>query len=246
MFFRPARYNNTMKTHLSFLLLGSLLYGATPSHAVVLYEHDFQSAVGSEWSHATRQDTPTPYWFGPRTFLGEFGNETVSLNLAGLASHSSLLLEFDLYLIRSWDGSSIGTAFDYGNDSFKVSIGDGPVLLDETFANGNPAGQSYGPLALNPYHTGSAEQYSLGYWFQDGIQQNGQVMDSVYRMSFQFASQADQLTLNFTGYGLQGIDDESWGLDNVRVSAVPEPDAAAMLGLGLLALAWRIRRSRKG
>ena len=78
--------------------------------------------------------------------------------------------------------------------------------------------------------------------FNDGIQQSAQVMDSVYRLSFLFNHQADLATLNFTGYGLQGPDDESWGLDNVRVSAVPEPGVASLLGAGLLALAWSARR----
>jgi hypothetical protein len=224
------------------LLLAPLLFHATASHAVVAYENDFQSAVGSAWSHTTRQDAPTPYPFGPRSFLGEFGNDTVSLNLLGLAPHDSVLLEFDLYLIRSWDGSSAGTTFDYGNDAFKVAVGGGPVLLDKTFSNGNPAGQSFGPLPNNPYYTGAAETYSLGYVFADGIQQTSQVMDSVYRLSFAFAHDADQLTLNFSGYGLQSLNDESWGLDNVRVSAVPEPGVAPLLALGVLTLAWRTRK----
>ena len=228
-----------------FLPLVPLLAHAGAAHATAIYEQDFQSPVGAEWSSTSRQDAPTPYPFGPRSFLGEFGNETVSLNLSGLVPHDSVRLEFDLYLIRSWDGSSSGTAFDYGNDAFKVSVAGGPVLLDKTFSNGNPAGQSYGPLALNPAFTGAAETYSLGYVFYDGIQQTSQVMDSVYRMSFLFASNADQLTLNFTGYGLQGLADESWGLDNVRVSAVPEPETASMMGLGLLALAWRTRRRQQ-
>jgi hypothetical protein len=233
-----------MKTRLSssLPLLALLLCHAAPSHAMVVYENDFQTAAGGEWSQTTRQNTPTPYPFGPRTFLGEFGNDTVSLSLSGLTPHDSLLLEFDLYLIRSWDGSSAGTTYDYGNDAFRVAVDGGPVLLDETFANGNPAGQSYGPLALNPYHTGAAETYSLGYVFVDGIQHTAQVMDSVYRMSFLVPHSAGQATFNFSGYGLQGIEDESWGLDNVRVSVVPEPAIAPMLALGVLALAWRARR----
>ena len=231
-----------MKKRALLLSFVPLLMQAATAHAVVVYQHDFQSAVGTEWSHNSRQDTPTPYYFGPRSFLGEFGNETVSLSLSGLSPYNSVLLEFDLYLIRSWDGSSTGTTYDYGNDAFKVSVAGGPVLLDETFANGNPAGQSYGPSPLNPYHTGATETYSLGYVFHDGIQQTSQVMDSVYRLSFMFASNADLLTLDFTGYGLQGIEDESWGLDNVRVSAVPEPGVAATMALGALALAWRTRR----
>ena len=85
-----------------------------------------------------------------------------------LGAHSGVQLDFDLYLIRSWDGSSAGTAYDYGNDAFKVSVGGGPVLLDKTFSNGNPAGQTFGPAALNPAFTGAAETYSLGYVFVDG------------------------------------------------------------------------------
>lgn len=236
-----------MKKNLLTAILpaATLLLSSAPAHAIVLYEHDFQSAVGAEWSHAVRTDAPTPYPFSARTFLGEFGNQTVSLTLSGMSAYSSLVLDFDLYLIRSWDGSSAGTAVDYGNDAFKVTLGNGVVLLDETFSNGNPAGQSYGPLALNTYHTGAAETYSLGYVFHDGIQQTSQVMDSVYHLNFAFANTSDLLTVNFTGYGLQGLDDESWGLDNVRVSAVPEANSATLLGLGLFTLVWHMRRRKR-
>lgn len=225
-----------------YLLFTALLLNATASQAAVLYENDFQTAAGSEWSQTTLQNAPTPYSFGPRSFLGEFGNDTVSLNLSGLTPHDSLLLTFDLYLIRTWDGSSSGTTFDYGNDSFKVSVGNGPVLLDKTFSNGNPAGQSFGPAAINPQFTGAAETYSLGYVVPGSILAEPQVMDSVYRMSFAFAHNTDLLTLNFSGYGLQSLGDESWGLDNVQVSMIPEPGIAPMLAFGLLTLAWHVRR----
>jgi len=226
------------------LLFTACLLPATASHAAVIYENDFQTAVGSEWTHTTLQNTPTPYPFGARSFLGEFSNDTVSLNLSSLSQHNTIHLQFDLYLIRSWDGSSTGTAIDYGNDIFKLAIGNGTVLLEDTFSNGNPAGQSFGSAANNPYHAGAAEAYSLGYTFYDGIQQSGQVMDSVYRFNFEFTHSASLLTLNFSGNGLQSIDDESWGLDNVRVSAVPEPATAPLLGLGILALGWHLRQRR--
>ncbi len=67
-------------------------------------------------------------------------------------------------------------------------------------------------------------------------------MDSVYTLSYTFAHNTDLLTLDFSGYGLQTLDDESWGLDNVRVSMVPEPGVVPMFALGMLALAWRVRR----
>lgn len=222
--------------------LGLLWLGSSPAYALTVYQNDFQSTVGSEWSHTLTQDTPTPYPFGARSFLGEFGNENVSLSLSNLAAHSSVLLEFDLYLIRSWDGSSAGTEFDYGDDHFKVAVNGGTTLLDETFSNGNPAGQSFGPQASNPTFTGASETYSLGYVFYDGIQQSSQVMDSVYRLSFSFAHSGDTLALDFSGYGLQGPEDESWGLDNVHVSVVPEPAALPMLAAGLALVGWAVRR----
>lgn len=222
--------------------LGWLLLGSASAYAVTVYENDFQSAVGSEWSHTLTQNTPTPYPLGERSFLGEFGNEQVSLSLSNLGAHSNVLLEFDLYLIRSWDGSSAGTAYNYGDDHFKLAVAGGPTLLDATFSNGNPAGQSFGPLANNPYYTGAAETYSLGFVFNDGTLQTSQVMDSVYRLSFSFAHDSDMLAFNFSGYGLQEIEDESWGLDNVRVSMVPEPTTLPMLGAGLALVAWVARK----
>ena len=231
-----------MQVPAPYLLFTALMLNATASQAVVVYANDFQLAAGNEWSHATLQSAPTPYAFGSRSFLGEFGNDTVSLSLSGLAPHNALTLSFDLYLIRTWDGSSSGTAFDFGNDSFKVAVGNGPVLLDKTFSNGNPAGQSFGPAAINPQFTGAAETYSLGYVVPDSILAKPQVMDSVYKLSYSFAHTTDQLTLDFSGYGLQAMGDESWGLDNVQVSMVPEADVAPMLALGMLALAWRVRR----
>jgi hypothetical protein len=52
--------------------------------------------------------------------------------------------------------------------------------------------------------------------------------------------------LNFGASGLQGIGDESWGLDNVQVqvSAVPVPAAVWLFGSGLIGLAAVARRKK--
>lgn len=227
---------------------------ALPASATVFYRNDFQSPVGSEWSRTETEDAPTAYWFGPRSFLGQFGNDTVTLSLNGLGGHDGVTLEFDLYLLRSWDGSSGGASlYDYGNDVFRTAVQGGPVLLEETFSNGNPAGQTFGPAASNPAYTGASETYSLGYVFDDGILGVSQVMDAVYRFSFSFAHTDGQLALDFGGSGLQGLDDESWGLDNVRVSlhatpiaaaAMPAPAVVPLLGAGFVGLLWA-RRGRR-
>jgi len=67
----------------------------------MFYFNNFEGAVGSEWSNTSTDITPVK----ARRFLGQFGNETVSLALAGLPSHEYLTVSFDLFLIRSWDGN---------------------------------------------------------------------------------------------------------------------------------------------
>lgn len=45
--------------------------------------------------------------------------------------------------------------------------------------------------------------------------------DTVYRLRFTFPHSDSSVQFNFSGIGLQEIEDESWGLDNVRVRVSP-------------------------
>ncbi len=170
----------------------------------VIYFNDFQTAAGAAWSNQTIGTTPT----GGRKFLGEFGNNTVSLNL-NTQANSTVTLEFDLFILKSWDGN----ATSIGPDNFKVDIAGGQTLLNATFSNFQNVGQSYGNGAGR---TGAIENNTLGYDLNGGV-------DSVYRLQYTFQAPSNNLTINFTGYGLQEIADESWGLDNVKVSSNSSP-----------------------
>jgi hypothetical protein len=198
-----------------------------------VYSNTFESAAGSEWSKTTLSATPSG-----RRFLGEFNNETVRLGLANLPSHGRVQVEFDLYLIRSWDGNMMNTpaslrelyaqvapqsaaALDgiIGPDEWQLQA-DGHTLLHTTFANWqDPRFRQAYPGAYpggdNPPRTGAAENNTLGYSFITVSN-----MDAVYHLTFTMPHAASTLALDFAAMGLQSIDDESWGLDNVQVSII--------------------------
>jgi hypothetical protein len=139
-------------------------------------------------------------------------DETVRLSLEHLASHRTVTVAFDLYILKSWDGNSP----QYGPDRFRLSAGGGPTLIDTTFSN-NPKVDTDGsfqdyPRAGSAPWTGAFSTGALGY--------NNFFKESVYHLKFTFAHAADSLQLDFSSslFEGKGTDDESWGLDNVRVS----------------------------
>ena len=173
----------------------------------VLYFNNFESNSLTGWSNQTRSTTPV----GSRGFLGEFGNDTVSLTLNNAAlANSTVILDFDLFILKTWDGNGNNGA---GPDYFTVTTSGGQTLLNTTFGYGTQ--QSYPSSAgagSYPGGTGAVENNTLGYSYSSG--------DSVYHLTYIFTNVTSALTLNFAGSNLQGVSDESWGLDNVKVATV--------------------------
>ena len=174
-----------------------------------LYTADFNTAVGPEWSTSLTEQAPNG-----QIFLGQFGNGAVSLTLSSLPEHARATVSFDLFIIRSWDGSGI-----WGPDIWQLSVTDGPTLLRTTFSNADESEpsrrQAYPdvyPGADHPGRTGAAQINTLGYPIWG---------DSVYSLSITFNHDASSLRLNMSAEGLEPLDDESWGLDNVRVEIAP-------------------------
>ena len=233
------RGGKKMKKHQSFTIIILLAFLVTLKPAAwSSYFNNFEGTVGPEWSSTTTNTTPV----GSRRFLGQFGNNTVTLSLTGLGDHSLVQLSFDLFVIRSWDGNDTSYYIGQymGPDKWSVGVQNGPTLLYTTFSNSTGSTpndyQAYPdsyPGGVHQGYTGAAEINSLGYY---GPLYNSPKQDAVYNLSFVFPHSGSSLTLYFFGQGLQSLSDESWGLDNVNVEFVPEPCTILILGVGFLVL----------
>lgn len=230
----------------SFLIATMMLINCIlifPAVAQVVYFNSFENEVGPEWSDSSTDITP----IGNRRFLGQFGNEMVSLKLNNLPGHTEVTISFDLFIIRSWSGNE--------PDIWNLSVSDAPTLLHTTFNNhdprifNSPIPQAYPdnyPDGSYPSFTGASEITTLGYTFLcEPSPGDGFIdvpMDTVYKLSFVFPHFASELVLNFSGAELAGLANASWGLDNITVEAIPEPATFILLGLGAVMVRRKLFR----
>ena len=197
------------------------------TNKILVYENDFENPIGAEWSNRTRNITP----IGARRFLGRLGNATVSLTLNDLPLHEQVIVSFDVFLIHSWDGNATknfeGTLV--GPDIWKCQVRDEPILLNTTFSNvdffdllNKQAYPGEFPTGDFPARTGAIENNTLGYTFYFLEDNQIHALDSVYHFSFPFSHTDSSVAIEFIAAGLQEINDESWGLDNVKVELITE------------------------
>jgi len=190
----------------------------------VAYYNDFEVGVGQEWSSQARDITPGTAQHPADRFLGQFGNDDVTLSLSDLPAHTTVSVTWDLYLIRSWDGNQAKLpCLDYvtGPDVWDLQADNARTLLHTTFSNvENWMGgycppethpQAYPgtyPDASNAPHTGALEVNTLGYEFTAVKTES---MDSVYRITRTFPHDSSQLSLDFRAQGLGDLNDVGAG-----------------------------------
>jgi hypothetical protein len=203
----PRRFNIIVKPLLTFV--------QTPG-----------SDPGPEWG-GTAITTTSPCNVG---FMGQFGSQTVTLALNDLMPHDRILVTFDLYILKSWDGNTVtaprGTDWSKlgGLQAPNAPVGpdlwwmraDGNELLRTTFSNWTELSfrQAYpGAYGVGDYpsRSGATQVNSLCYSF-GGLQ-----MDSLYPMAFSLEHNASTLALDFGAQLTEPISDEAWGLNNVKV-----------------------------
>jgi hypothetical protein len=150
------------------------------------------------------------------------------LALSHLPPHVAVTIEYDLYVIRAWEGNS--TAGDTGPDQWELNVGGGLRLLHTTFSNLGDNPQAFPgsvPEGSNPAGTGASEVNTLGY-------AGSGPMDTVYHMQHTLPHSANFLVLNFAASGLSSnLSEQSWGLDNVRVFVTPESVPIRLLSVAV-------------
>lgn len=221
----------------SALCLSALGVGA--ANAGVVFFDDFESST--EVVGAGAIESVEGYEGVNGMSGGFYRNEstggTSDLMLVGLGAHTSLTLEFDLALIDSWDGGLDATCCGgdiVGPDFFNVTV-DGVGVLKTS--NRDPLSalltdREVGNFGFNPE-------------FEN---------DEAFRVSVTLAHMTGTAEISFfaDGAGYQGGSDESWAIDNLRVSTagrpgggpavVPLPAGASLLLGGLMLLGLGARR----
>jgi hypothetical protein len=248
---------SSLSIRLCALTLAAILATAAPAAAQV-YSNDFESNTAG-FSTSNRILLPTTnagLGSSPNSqFLGPFSNGSTTLGLTGLTAGVTYGVSFDFFAGGSWDGNNANSV---GPDHFRLTTTIPSTLLDTTFANTvphlpaemNTAGQSYSDLTPTGAHFFPA--YSgADVARTDVLEPDFFLRYAIYYFghgagnpTLQFTATGPTATLAFTAFGLQTIDDEYWALDNVSVSAIPEP-ATSVLLLCALALTSRVTRQRR-
>lgn len=229
-----------------FLLTLGTLGGLAPHQAIaaLIYSNDFSVGAGSEWSNPTTAVANGEHFLGASA--SGFGNGSNILTLSGLPAHTDVTVNFDLYIIQTWDGNGPQGG---GPDNWQLTA-NGVNLLFTNFANYTQGNTQTYPNQLTPFGSGGAfaprtdafDNGHLGFGTGDGG-------DATYRFTITYADTSPNIAFAFTSFQNQAPGDEGWGLDNVRVSVtstttVPEPASVTLLAVGLAGLGC-VRRGRK-
>ncbi|MGF1634360.1 MAG: fibronectin type III domain-containing protein, partial [Phycisphaerae bacterium] len=191
------------------------------------FEDDILQDAPAVWSNTTITTSPSG-----EKFLGRFGDsDSVDFTMADVSAGDGYKLTFDFYAINSWDGDLEDDDGYYGPDSFEVTVGE--ETTSWTFRNITDersqyfATQSYPSPGSDPT-TGAAATGVLGYTFNYGPVSG--VSDAKYEIEIEFDHPGGDLTVAFAGDLTQPKADESWGIDNVKLTPPPLVSVEAVEG----------------
>ncbi len=233
-----------------FAIVSALLASATalPANAAVLYYNNFDvpATIGAGIGFSVAGDTNdfrtadagawnAAGWSGRYYRNATAGNPATmtKLTFTGLGAHNTVSVSSILGLLDSWDSRNGSPA----PDNLDIYI-DGNLVASLTAANAS----------------GNVFDFGGGSALAQCVQADGHQFycDTLVDWSKTFAHTGSTLTIGWqaSGAGWQAGDDESWGIDNLKIdyftrggNGVPEPAAWAMMlaGFGLAGAAMRKR-----
>lgn len=227
------------------LALLSACIGVVAWNAGVSAAGELDETPGLIWSTDATKDSPE--W--DRKFRGEFSNQDVTVRFEKMAAHDYLQISFQLFILRSWDGTvrTPEGSRRTGPDFIRVGLDDGRTLIHAAFSNTpiypgfNRAAtwQTYPspmPGDLSPFMTGADMKNSLGYFFFSNPSPPHPLrQDAIYAVRMLVPHTADKVRLHIRGMGLQSVTDESWGLADLHITPfakaamqVPVPDVTSV------------------
>jgi hypothetical protein len=204
-----------------FSIAAALALASTTVHAqMVVYSNNFEAPLPATFVPGVAELAGVQGYAG----LGHPGNQfggsflrsptgnVITLTLTGLPPHTAINLDFLFAAIDSLDGTGTYPQGDF----FRVTL-DGAQLFRESFANATPNQiQSYSP----PTGGTLARHVNLGFTGPGSY-----YTDSAYDMTLEPAfhhlthsAATATFTFQIEGPGIQSLGDESWAMDNLRVS----------------------------
>lgn len=185
-----------------------------PVPANIPYYNNFESAMGAEWTNALRDYTSTL-----TNFAGRYRTTPVKLSL-NTTPGETYELSFDFLAIDSWDGTD--TSGGKGPDYLQVSIGS-TTIFSNTFTHEYPAqGMTY------PYPYDQSGEYGFSSSYKDAIYRKVEVA---------FTADSTVTKISFVGVlvdqSSEGFNDESWGIDNISVTAARFRDVTSTRGFAV-------------
>ncbi|MDD7971365.1 TadE/TadG family type IV pilus assembly protein [Roseinatronobacter alkalisoli] len=190
---------------------------AEPETNVTITDTDFTSGNTAGWSSDTVTQTANP---AIGNFLGPFGGNTwtapvtYAVNLG--EQSETALIEFDLFIIDSWDGYSPSWARPEG-EMFALTV-NGQSIASEVFQSG-PVGNM---AATRRTVASRAEgKFTTTMTLLESNQNHWGAgwTDQIWRVVVEVENPATTFTLGFSANLDEAIDNESFGLLNFRLTA---------------------------
>lgn len=215
-----------------------MILAQAPAQSAVVYSFNNAlscSALSGGCSIATDSNLlePSQGYSSLAGFDSQFARGTsITAQLWGMPTHTSVSIDFLLAVIDSWDGLTGAAA---GPDVFEVKV-DGVTVFSAGYDIFNAGDQS--PIL----GTQLAYNVQLGF---SGWNDAAYDMASVAALHG-IAHSAANMTVQFLFANSQGLSDESFAIENLRISVpsngVPEPSILALLALGLAGIGFSRRR----